>query len=134
MLTITRLAQTPIQRHVKFKRTASPNDPSLRAYWQHCKTQYGKTYWDKSSRYYRVAQSQNWQCRVCHDPLLNGEALHTHHLVPVKDGGTDKEENLIHLHQACHHQVHSMVGVLKDRWLEPLDRKTVKRGSEGKGT
>ena len=26
------------------------------------------------------------------DPLFNGEALHTHHRVQVKDGGTDKEE------------------------------------------
>jgi RNA-directed DNA polymerase len=92
---MVRLAEIPIQRHVKVKGTASPDDPTLRDYWQHRQTRYGKTYWDKGSKYYRVAQSQNWQCPVCHDLLFNGEALHTHHRVQVKDGGTDKEENLI---------------------------------------
>jgi hypothetical protein len=55
---------------------------------------------------YQVAQSQNWRCPVCQDALFNGEALHTHHLKPVKEGGTDLKENLIHLHQACHHHLH----------------------------
>lgn len=53
--------------------------------------------------------------------------------VQVKDGGTDKEENLIHLHQACHQQVHRVGAVLSDKWLEPLDGKTVTSGSEGRG-
>jgi RNA-directed DNA polymerase len=134
LLTIYRLAETPIQRHVKVKGTASPDDPSLYDYWKHRHTQSGKTYWDKGSKYYRVAKSQNWQCPVCHDPLLNGEALHTHHRVPVNDGGTNQEENLIHLHQACHHQVHSMEKSLSGGWLEPLDGITVTSGSEGRGT
>jgi RNA-directed DNA polymerase len=132
-LTLVRLAAIPIQRHVKVKGTASPDNPSLRNYWQHRQTRYGKTYWDKGSKYYRVAESQNWQCPVCHDPLFNGEALHTHHRVPLKDGGTDKEENLIHLHQACHHHMHYGGAGLSDRWLEPLDRITVTSGSEGRG-
>ncbi|MCY7274103.1 MAG: HNH endonuclease [Phormidesmis sp. CAN_BIN44] len=71
---------------------------------------------------------------MCHDPLFNGEALQTHHRMPVKDGGTDQEENLIHLHQACHQQVHRVGAVLSDRWLEPLDGITVTSGSEGRGT
>jgi RNA-directed DNA polymerase len=133
-LSIVRLAEIPIQRHVKVKGTASPDDPSLHGYWQHRQTRYGKTYWDKGSKYYRVAQSQNWRCPVCHDSLFNGEALHTHHRVQVKDGGTDKEENLIHLHQACHQQVHRVGAGLSDRWLEPLDGTTVTSGSEGRGT
>jgi RNA-directed DNA polymerase len=134
MLTLVRLADIPIQRHVKVKGTASPDDSSLRDYWQHRQTRYGKAYWDKGSKYYRVAQSQNWRCPVCNDPLFNGEALHTHHRVQLKDGGTDQEENLIHLHQACHHQVHRLGNVLSDGWLEPLDGTTVTSGSEGRGT
>jgi RNA-directed DNA polymerase len=35
------------------------------------------------------------------------EAIETHHIVPVKNGGSDDIENLIHLHSACHKQVHS---------------------------
>ncbi|MDX2243802.1 MAG: HNH endonuclease signature motif containing protein [Leptolyngbyaceae cyanobacterium bins.302] len=127
-----RLADTPIQRHVKVKGTASPDDPSLWDYWQHRKTRYSKAYWDKGSKYYQVAQ--DWRCPVCNDPLFNGEALHTHHRVQLKEGGTDEEENLIHLHQACHHQVHQRGNALSDRWLEPLDGTTVTSGSEGRGT
>jgi RNA-directed DNA polymerase len=107
LLTITRLAEIPIQRHVKVKGTASPDDPSLRDYWYHRHAQLGKTYWEKGSKYYRVAQSQQWQCPICNAPLFNGEPLHTHHRTPFKQGGTNLEENLIHLHKACHQQVHS---------------------------
>ncbi len=105
-LALVRLAGIPIQRHVKVKGTASPDDPALRDYWNHRQTRKGKTYWDKGSKYYKVAQSQNWRCPVCQDALFNGEALHTHHRKQVKEGGTDTEENLIHLHQACHHHLH----------------------------
>ncbi|MEG4944795.1 HNH endonuclease [Microcoleus sp. F4-D5] len=28
--------------------------------------------------------------------------MYTHHVVPVKNGGTDREENLVHLHICCH--------------------------------
>ena len=64
----------------------------------------------KGSKYYQVAQSQHWRCPVCQDALFNGEALHTHHWKSVKDGGSDREENLIHLHQACHHHLHQHEG------------------------
>ena len=39
--------------------------------------------------------------------LFNGEPIETHHIVLVKDGGSDDIENLTHLHTACHKQEHS---------------------------
>ena len=111
-LTLVRLADIPIQRHVKVKGTASPDDPALRDYWTYRQTRYGKTYWEKGSKYYKVAQSQNWRCPVCNDTLFNGEALHTHHRKQIKAGGSDLEENLIHLHQACHQYLHKNEVVL----------------------
>ena len=83
LLTLMCLSRIPIQRHVKVKGTASPDNPALQDYWIHRQTRYGKTYWDKGSKYYKVAQSQNWRCPVCHDALFNGEALHTHHRLPL---------------------------------------------------
>ena len=50
---------------------------------------------------------QEHKCPVCGDSLYNGEEIETHHIVPVKEGGSDGPENLIHLHTACHKQVHS---------------------------
>ncbi|MFW6367913.1 MAG: HNH endonuclease [Halothece sp.] len=44
---------------------------------------------------------------MCGESLYNGEELETHHIVPVKEGGSDDTENLIHLHRACHKQVHN---------------------------
>ncbi len=50
---------------------------------------------------------KNWNCPIGNEPLFNGEKIETHHIVPVKQGGSDDTENLVHLHAACHKQVHS---------------------------
>ena len=126
LLTLVRLNRIPIQRHVKVKGTASPDNPALQDYWLYRRTRYGKTYWDKGSKYRKVAQSQNWRCPVCRDALFNGEALHTHHRLPLKDGGRDNEENLVHLHHTCHRFLHHNKSVvLKGQRLERLDGITV---------
>lgn len=101
------ISSTPIVRHIKVKGSSSPDDPSLREYWQKRTTDYGKKYWAKGSKYEAIAKFQNWKCPVCGDSLFNGESIETHHIVPVAEGGTDDEQNLKHLHKACHKQVHS---------------------------
>lgn len=101
------ISSTPIVRHIKVKGNSSPDDPSLREYWQKRATDYGKKYWAKGSKYEAVAKFQNWKCPVCGDNLFNGELIETHHIVPVTQGGSDDTENLQHLHKACHKQVHS---------------------------
>jgi len=90
-LALIRLADIPIERHIKVKGTTSPDDSQLASYWKKRHT----------------AASQNWQCPVCGEPLFNGEQLHTHHLMQVANGGTNCEENLTHLHKACHQHLHS---------------------------
>ncbi|WP_232225261.1 group II intron reverse transcriptase/maturase [Dactylococcopsis salina] len=101
------IGSTPIVRHVKVKGTASPDDPSLRDYWQNRSLKIGKQKWAKGSKYEQVAKMQEHKCPVCGDSLYNGEEIETHHIVPAKDGGSDDAENLVHLHKACHKQVHS---------------------------
>jgi RNA-directed DNA polymerase len=101
------ISSTPIVRHIKVKGNSSPDDPSLREYWQKRATDYGKKYWAKGSKYEAIAKLQKWKCPVCGDSLFNGEPIETHHIVPVAEGGTDDSENLMHLHKACHKQVHS---------------------------
>lgn len=106
-LTLYPIAYTPIERHVKVKGEASPDDPSLKEYWEKRHQKYGKSYWEKNSRNYKIAQNQNWKCPICGEPLFNGEEIETHHIVPVAEGGQNDIENLVHLHKACHKQVHS---------------------------
>lgn len=101
------IAYTPIERHVKVKGDASPDDPSLREYWEKRRQKYGKSYWERNSRSYKIAQNQSWKCPICGEPLCNGEELDTHHIVPVAQGGDNSVENLQHLHRACHKQEHS---------------------------
>jgi RNA-directed DNA polymerase len=106
VLSLHRLRNVPIQRHVQVKRRSSPDDPQLIDYWRKRQTVYGKSHWDKSSKLYRVANTQNWHCPVCGEHLFNGDVLHLHHVLPIEQGGTDQENNLLWLHKLCHQQVH----------------------------
>ena len=45
-------------------------------------------------------------CRSCgKTPEENGHALHVHHLVPFRYGGTNRPENLVALCDPCHHAI-----------------------------
>jgi RNA-directed DNA polymerase len=109
------IAYTPIERHVKVKGDASPDHPLQREYWLQRNQRLGKSHWSKGSKHYSVAQNQNWICPICGEPLLNGEEIETHHILPVAQDGTDDEYNLQHIHLACHKQVHSKNPVSKAR-------------------
>jgi RNA-directed DNA polymerase len=105
-LVLYQIASTPIERHIKVKGNASPDDPSLKEYWDKRLTKLGKTRFDKGTKLYTIAKNQEWKCPKCGEPLFNGEEIETHHIVPVAEGGTDDVENLQHLHKPCHKQVH----------------------------
>ena len=108
LLALYDIATTPIVRHVKVKGDASPDDPTLLKYWDDRNKLMGRKYWAKGSKYYQVAKNQEWKCLLCGQPLFNGEDIETHHIIPVKQGGSDDTENLIHLHAMCHKQVHKL--------------------------
>jgi RNA-directed DNA polymerase len=105
-LVLYQIASTPIERHIKVKGDASPDDPSLKEYWDKRHQKLGKSCFNKGSKLYTIAENQDWKCPECGEPLLNGEEIETHHIVPVAEGGTDDVENLQHLHKPCHKQVH----------------------------
>ncbi len=105
-LTLYQIAKTAIKRHIKVKGEASPDDPSLKEYWDSRHQKHGKTRFEKGSKLYKIASNQKWICPSCGEPLFNGEEIDIHHIVPVAEGGTDDAENLQHLHTACHKQVH----------------------------
>jgi RNA-directed DNA polymerase len=105
-LVLYQISCTPIERHIKVKGDASPDDPSLKEYWDKRRTSLGKSRFNKGSKFFTIAKNQDWKCPECGESLLNGEEIETHHIVPVAEGGTDDVENLQHLHRACHFQVH----------------------------
>ncbi len=107
-LTLVRLADIPITRHIKVAGTASPDDPALAQYWAKRQTRYGNAYWGKGSKLRVVAEKQRWACPVCAAHLFNGEELQIHHKRPVQHGGTERTENLVHMHKVCHQHLHQM--------------------------
>jgi RNA-directed DNA polymerase len=106
VLTLFKISSTPIVRHVKVKEGASPDDPSLKQYWEQRQQRFGKIYWERNSKLYRVAQNQNWSCPICRESLFNGERIETHHIVSVASLGLNDYNNLMHLHEPCHKQIH----------------------------
>jgi RNA-directed DNA polymerase len=100
------IAKTPIVRHIKVKGSNSPDDPEQQEYWENRKTKEGKAFWAKGSKCEQIAKRQSYKCPNCGDFLFNGEELEIHHIVPVKQGGSDNMDNLVHLHKGCHKQVH----------------------------
>ncbi|MEG4073270.1 group II intron reverse transcriptase/maturase [Microcoleus sp. Pol14D5] len=105
-LVLYQIAYTAIERHIKVKGDASPDDPSLKGYWEKRHQKYGKSRFEKGSKLYKIAENQNWKCPECGELLFNGEEIETHHIVSVAEGGTDDMENLLHLHSSCHKQIH----------------------------
>jgi RNA-directed DNA polymerase len=102
------IAYTLIERHIKVKGDASPDDPSLKEYWDKRHQKLGKARFEKGTKLYTIADNQDWKCPECGEPLFNGEEIETHHIVPVAEGGTEDAGNLQHLHRACHKQVHKI--------------------------
>lgn len=88
------IAKIPIERHIKVKGTASPDDPNLAEYWAKRATKHGKNIWEQGSKYYKIALNQQWKCPICREHLYNGEAIETHHIVPMAKGGLDDIDNL----------------------------------------
>jgi RNA-directed DNA polymerase len=105
-LRLDRMPAIPIVRHVKVKGNASPDDPTLQAYWKTRRLKMGRHRWAKGSTLYGIAEAQRWQCPDCGQALFDGQEVHLHHRIPVHAGGSDKRENLQWLHAACHRQRH----------------------------
>lgn len=110
-ITLTKLYDIPIVRHIQVKGTNSPDDANLTEYWEHRLTKFGKITLAKGSRLYNVAQKQRWQCLQCSEHLFNGEELQQHHIKTIKDGGLEYEDNLELIHKNCHTDRHSRKGV-----------------------
>jgi RNA-directed DNA polymerase len=103
---LERMPTIPLVRHVKVKGNASPDDPTLNAYWESRRFKMGRQRLAKGSTRYVIAEAQRWQCPGCGQALFNGPEVHLHHRMPVHAGGSDDPETLQWLHAACHSQQH----------------------------
>ncbi|MEM7495491.1 MAG: group II intron reverse transcriptase/maturase [Myxococcota bacterium] len=126
-----KLEWTPIRRHVLIRGRVSPDDPTLREYWEKRRA---KPPVERSRISRELWRRQRGKCLVCGAPLGNGEKLERHHIKPKRLGGEDRTDNLCLIHNVCHKQVHAAhpeqpLGAR--RLLEPCAGLTGKHGSEG---
>jgi hypothetical protein len=92
-----------IERHVMVKGYNSPDDGTLRNYWDWRNRKKAKDL--KPSRIL-LAQSQKGRCVHCGKSLFEDEDIELHHKVSRGAGGTDKYKNLELLLLFCHQQIH----------------------------
>ena len=94
----------PIERHILVKGKASPDDPSLKEYWEHRTAAKAK---DLAPNKQKMARKQQGLCPICKNTLFNDEELHVHHKIPKAKGGKDTYDNLQLVHLFCHQQIHA---------------------------
>lgn len=104
---IIKLSAIPITRHILIKGAASPDNPTLKDYWEKRQRNKAKYEWRTGSRSHRVIERQNGLCPNCREATFNGEPIHLHHKTPIQEGGGEEVINLVWLYQICHQQVHS---------------------------
>ena len=64
--------------------------------------QNGEAFGFWNTRYYIFARD-NYTCQIC---KKKGGILQTHHIIPKRNGGTDKADNLVTAHIGCHADFH----------------------------
>lgn len=97
-----RMSWIPIVRHEVVKYKNSPDDASLKEYYEkRDKKEFIKN--NIMSRR-KLAKSSNYKCRICKQSLVGEEELKTNQIVPKKLGGVESYDNLELLHQSCHLQ------------------------------
>ena len=75
--------------------------------------QQGKLYQFHNVRNY-VFTRDNYTCQIC---KKRGGILVTHHIIPTKDGGSNRPDNLVTLHDQCHKEFHT--GLIQKKFRKP---------------
>lgn len=96
----------PIVRFVKVKGANSPFDPDLQDYWSKRNHSQGKTRFAKGSKLERIYNREKGICPICGENITLEDDFELHHIKPIKDGGTNSEDNLVFLHKQCHKSKH----------------------------
>lgn len=95
-----KMSWIPIVRHAVVKFTNSPDDASLKGYFDiRDKKDFIRN--NVMSRR-KLAKQSNYKCRICNQSLVGEEFLKINQIVPSKLGGDERYDNLELLHQSCH--------------------------------
>ena len=105
-ITLQKLGDIPIKRHVKIQGAANPYDPTWEEYFDQ---RLGLQWLRRERREPLVTlwKTQNGRCPICHQKITRETGWHLHHILYRVHGGGDHPTNLALLHPNCHRQVHS---------------------------
>jgi RNA-directed DNA polymerase len=102
-----RLDTIPIKRHIKVKASANPFDPAWELYFEKRADRQMAQSLAGRSRLTTLWHRQQGRCPHCHQKITTDSGWHVHHIVWRSHGGSDRLDNLLLLHPACHYQLHS---------------------------
>ncbi len=108
-LTLRNPTDTKISRWVKVCGRSSPFDSTLRDYWAN-RSRKAIVSQTQSRQKLAILQKQNYQCGYCGVKLQPDDTIDLHYRVPRAEGGTNTMDNLMALHEHCHHQLHARRG------------------------
>lgn len=100
-----KMSWIPIIRHAVVKYRNSPDDASLKEYFEERdKKEFIR---DNILSRRKLAKQSNYKCRVCNQSLFGEEQLKINQIVPKRLGGDECYANLELLHQSCQlqHQI-----------------------------
>ncbi|MEW8974440.1 MAG: reverse transcriptase domain-containing protein [Tissierellaceae bacterium] len=100
-----KMSWIPIVRHEVVKYRNSPDDASLREYFE--KRDKKEFVRDNILSRRKLAKQSNYKCRVCNQSLVGEERLNINQIVPKKLSGDECYFNLELLHRSCQiqHQI-----------------------------
>jgi RNA-directed DNA polymerase len=105
-ITLQRLGDIPIRRHIKIRGEANPYDPA----WEESFDRRLGRQWlagEHRQPLVKLWKAQQGTCLVCHQRITKETGWNIHHLRYRGHGGGDNQTNLALLHPNCHRPGHS---------------------------
>jgi RNA-directed DNA polymerase len=101
------IGKVPIKRHTAIRAEANPYDPAWELYLEQRLARKMAETFEGRHQLSRLWKQQNGICPVCKLKITVETGWHNHHIVQRVHGGSDKLENRVLLHPACHRFVHA---------------------------
>ncbi len=99
---IFKMQWIPIVRHVLIKYRNSPDDASLKDYFDERDKKEFILNSVLSRR--KIAKRSSYKCRICNQSLADEEPIKINYVIPKLLGGEERYDNYELLHQSCHKQ------------------------------
>lgn len=105
-ISLIKVSDTPIRRHIKIQSEANPYDPKWSEYFKSRRILLMKENFNDRKTLLKLWTRQEGICPICKEPITEDTGWNAHHILPRVLGGTDEMPNLVLLHPNCHRQAH----------------------------